>query len=100
MWRHAWSVALALGRTAVSTVGAEGHDVALAVHINLRFGRWGRGCLGAVFRRLSEDLNDVHVLLNTTLIHAHQQTEGGKGARATRPWPFQTRTDNQSPLDR
>lgn len=39
-----------------------------------------------IFADLIDDPDNAYVMLDTTLIRAHQQAAGGKGGRATRLW--------------
>ena len=55
--------------------------------VHKRFGRWAdAGVWERVFADLIEDPDNDYVMLDTTLIRAHQQAAGGKGGRATRLW--------------
>jgi hypothetical protein len=52
-----------------------------------RFGRWAdKGVWERIFADLIDDPDNAYVMLDTTLIRAHQQAAGGKGGRATRLW--------------
>ena len=55
--------------------------------IHKRFGRWAdKGVWERVFAALIDDPDNDYVMLDTTLIRAHQQAAGGKGGRAIRRW--------------
>lgn len=55
--------------------------------VHKRFGRWAeKGVWERVFTNLIDDPDNAYVMLDTTLIRAHQQAAGGKGGRATRLW--------------
>jgi transposase len=55
--------------------------------VHKRFGRWAdAGVWERIFEHLIEDPDNDYVMLDTTLIRAHQQAAGGKGGRATRLW--------------
>jgi transposase len=55
--------------------------------LHKRFGRWAdKGVWERIFSHLIEDPDNDYVMLDTTLIRAHQQAAGGKGGRATRLW--------------
>lgn len=55
--------------------------------LHKRFGRWAEnGVWERIFADLIEDPDNDYVMLDTTLIRAHQQAAGGKGGRATRLW--------------
>jgi transposase len=52
-----------------------------------RFSRWGKnGIWEAVFDRLRKDPNNEYVMIDSTLVKAHQVTATGKRGRASRPW--------------
>ncbi len=55
--------------------------------IHKRFGRWAdKGVWERIFSHLIDDPDNDYVMLDTTLIRAHQQAAGGKGGRAIRRW--------------
>lgn len=55
--------------------------------IHKRFGRWADGGVWErVFKHLIDDPDNDYVMLDTTLIRAHQQAAGGKGGRGIRRW--------------
>lgn len=55
--------------------------------VHKRFGRWAeKGVWERIFADLIDDPDNAYVMLDTTLIRAHQQAAGGKGGRATRLW--------------
>lgn len=55
--------------------------------VHKRFGRWAdAGVWERVFAHLIKDPDNDYIMLDTTLIRAHQQAAGGKGGRATRLW--------------
>ena len=48
--------------------------------IHKRFGRWAEaGVWERVFKHLIDDPDNDYVMLDTTLVRAHQQAAGGKG---------------------
>ena len=50
--------------------------------VHKRFGRWAdAGVWEQIFKRLIDDPDNDYVMLDTTLIRAHQQAAGGKGGR-------------------
>lgn len=55
--------------------------------VHKRFGRWAdAGVWERVFKLLIDDPDNDYVMLDTTLVRAHQQAAGGKGGRAIRRW--------------
>ena len=55
--------------------------------VHKRFGRWAdAGVWEQIFKRLIDDPDNDYVMLDTTLVRAHQQAAGGKGGRAIRRW--------------
>lgn len=55
--------------------------------VHKRFGRWAdAGVWEQIFKRLIDDPDNDYVMLDTTLVRAHQQAAGGKGGRGTRRW--------------
>lgn len=71
--------------------GAHWHDLTERYgkwkSVHKRFGRWAdRGVCERVFAALIEDPDNEYVMLDTTLVRAHQQAACGKGGRAIRRW--------------
>lgn len=55
--------------------------------LHKRFGRWAdAGVWERIFKHLIDDPDNEYVMLDTTLVRAHQQAAGGKGGRAIRRW--------------
>ena len=55
--------------------------------VHKRFGRWAdAGVWEQIFKRLIDDPDNDYVMLDTTLIRAHQQAADGKGGRGIRRW--------------
>lgn len=55
--------------------------------VHKRFGRWAdAGVWERLFKHLIDDPDNDYVMLDTTLVRAHQQAAGGKGGRAIRRW--------------
>ena len=55
--------------------------------IHTRFSRWAKaGVWERVFEALIKDRKNEYLMLDTTLVRAHQQAATGKGGRATRLW--------------
>ena len=55
--------------------------------VHKRFGRWAdAGVWEQIFKRLIDDPDNDYVMLDTTLVRAHQQAAGGKGGRGIRRW--------------
>ena len=52
-----------------------------------RFTRWARtGVWERVFEDLTRDRDNQYLMLDSTLVRAHQQAANGKGGPATRLW--------------
>jgi transposase len=52
-----------------------------------RFSRWARsGVWEAVFKRLLEDSQNDYVMIDSSLVKAHQQAAAGKKGRLSRRW--------------
>jgi putative transposase len=55
--------------------------------VHTRFARWAKkGVWERVFATLVADRRNEYLMLDTTLVRAHQQAATGKGGRATRLW--------------
>ena len=55
--------------------------------VHTRFSRWAKaGVWERVFKVLTADRNNEYLMLDTTLVRAHQQAATGKGGPATRLW--------------
>jgi transposase len=55
--------------------------------VHTRFSRWAKaGIWERVFEALIKDHRNEYLMLDTTLVRAHQQAATGKGGRATRLW--------------
>ena len=55
--------------------------------VHTRFSRWARtGVWERVFAALIRDRKNEYLMLDTTLVRAHQQAATGKGGRAIRLW--------------
>lgn len=55
--------------------------------LHKRFSRWAKaGVWERVFEALIADPKNDYLMLDTTLVRAHQQAATGKGGRATRLW--------------
>ena len=55
--------------------------------VHKRFSRWAKaGVWERVFASLSAAPDNEYVMLDTTLVRAHQQAATGKGGRRTRLW--------------
>jgi transposase len=55
--------------------------------VHTRFSRWAKaGVWERVFEALIKDRQNEYLMLDTTLVRAHQQAATGKGGRATRLW--------------
>lgn len=52
-----------------------------------RFTRWAKaGVWERVFEDLTRDRDNLYLMLDSTLVRAHQQAAGGKGGPAIRLW--------------
>ena len=55
--------------------------------VHTRFARWARnGVWERVFKVLTADRKNQYLMLDTTLVRAHQQAATGKGGTAIRLW--------------
>ena len=55
--------------------------------VHTRFARWAKkGVWDRIFATLVADRRNEYLMLDTTLVRAHQQAATGKGGRATRLW--------------
>ena len=55
--------------------------------LHKRFSRWAKaGIWERVFEALIEDPKNQYLMLDTTLVRAHQQAATGKGGTRTRLW--------------
>lgn len=55
--------------------------------VHTRFSRWAKaGVWERVFAALIKDRRNEYLMLDTTLVRAHQQAATGKGGRAIRLW--------------
>jgi len=55
--------------------------------VHTRFSRWAKsGIWERVFEALIKDRKNEYLMLDTTLVRAHQQAATGKGGRVTRLW--------------
>jgi transposase len=76
-----------LGSTLRRALSRSALSVRQVKTIHKRFGRWAdKGVWERIFSHLIDDPDNDYVMLDTTLIRAHQQAAGGKGGRAIRRW--------------
>jgi|SRR5579872_887391 putative transposase len=55
--------------------------------VHTRFSRWAKaGVWERVFETLSQDRDNTYLMLDTTLVRAHQQAATGKGGAKIRLW--------------
>lgn len=55
--------------------------------LHKRFTRWAKaGVWERVFASLTKDRDNLYLMLDSTLVRAHQQAATGKGGPATRLW--------------
>ena len=54
--------------------------------VYVRFARWAKaGIWNRLFEALSADADFEYVMVNSTIVRAHQYAAGGKGGRSFRP---------------
>jgi transposase len=54
--------------------------------VYVRFARWAKaGIWNRLFEALSADADFEYVMVDSTIVHAHQHAAGGKGRRSFRP---------------
>ena len=71
--------------------GAHGHDLPERYgkwkSLHKRFTRWAKaGVWDGIFATLTSDSDNAYLMLDSTLVRAHQQAATGKGGRVTRLW--------------
>jgi transposase len=71
--------------------GAHWHDLPARYgkwkSVHTRFARWAKnGTWERVFEVLTKDRNNEYLMLDTTLVRAHQQAATGKGGTKIRLW--------------
>ena len=55
--------------------------------VHTRFARWAKaGVWGRVFQHLARAPGNEYLMIDTSIVRAHQQAAAGKGGRATRLW--------------
>lgn len=55
--------------------------------VHKRFTRWAKaGVWERIFAELTRDRDNDYLMLDSTIVRAHQQAAGGKGGPATRLW--------------
>ena len=71
--------------------GAHSHDLPERYgkwkSVHTRFSRWAKACVWErVFEVLTADRKNEYLMLDTTLVRAHQQAATGKGGTKIRLW--------------
>ncbi len=55
--------------------------------VHTRFARWAKaGAWERVFRHLARAPDNEYLMIDSSIVRAHQQAAAGKGGRATRLW--------------
>ena len=66
--------------------------------VHTRFSRWAKaGVWDRVFESLTRDRDNKYLMLDTTLVRAHQQAATGKRGPKSGAGAFPRRTDHQNP---
>jgi transposase len=66
--------------------------------VHKRFSRWCHaGVWERVFATLAADRDNQYLMLDSTIVRAHQQAATGKGGRRTRRWGVPRGIDHQNP---
>jgi transposase len=69
--------------------------------VHTRFSRWAKaGVWERVFAALAKDRDNEYLMLETTLVRAHQQAATGKGGAKSGSGAFPRRIDHQNPYAR
>src|SRR2546423_5001570 len=82
--------------------GAHWHDLPARYgkwkSVHTRFARWAKnGTWERVFEVLTKDRNNEYLMLDTTLVRAHQQAATGKGGPKSGSGALPRRIDQQNP---
>lgn len=66
--------------------------------VHKRFSRWCHaGIWERVFETLTADRDNQYLMIDSTIVRAHQQAASGKGGQGSGAGAFQRRTDHQDP---
>jgi transposase len=85
--------------------GAHGHDLPERYgkykSVHKRFTRWAKaGLWERIFEALTSDPDNQYLMLDSTIVRAHQQAVSGKGGQKSGSGAFQRRIDHQNPHPR
>jgi hypothetical protein len=66
-----------------------------------RFNRWAKsGVFERIFKMLASDPDNEYMMIDTTIVRAHQHSAGARKKRAASHWAIPRRTDDQNPRAR
>src|SRR5271170_1474536 len=66
--------------------------------VHQRFGRWAKsGIFERIFKLLASDHDNEYMMIDATIVRAHQHSAGARKKRRTGHRPIPRRTDDQNP---
>jgi hypothetical protein len=66
--------------------------------VHQRFSRWAKsGVFERIFKLLASDHDNEYMMIDATIVRAHQHSAGGEKKRRTSDRPIPRRTDDQNP---
>ena len=66
-----------------------------------RFSRWSKsGVLARIFKLLASDPDNEYMMIDATIVRAHQHSAGAQKKRPASHWAIPRRTDDQNPRAR